>query len=294
MGGHLCRQLEAQGDDVRRVSSQSRVRSSSAVDLLRGSDSDLVNALGGVDVVYFLAGVAHRPLSAADADVLTAVNVTAPLRWLRAADAAGVRRFVWLSSIKVLGDRSARPLDVNDPYQPGDAYAHSKATAERRLRELSLNQATLAVVRPPLVYGPGAGGNFAALLRWAARPIPLPLARATAPRSMVSVVNLCDLLVLLGRREGGVFHVADEEDRSVAGLLGDVRRLLGRRPNLLAVPKAVMRRGAALAGRESWYQKLFEPLQVNTAATRETLNWSPPQSAAAALEEAVAWLQTSR
>jgi len=294
VGRHLSRTLAARGHEVRPVSRSARQHPGPYVSVLETDESALTRALGGVDNVYFLAGMAHRPLTAADAGPLHALNVAAPLRWLEAADRAGVRRFVWLSSIKVLGDTSTRPLTAQDPYAPADAYARSKAAAEQALLGSPRSALALAVVRPPLVYGPGVGGNFAALLRWAAGPAPLPLGCATAPRSLVSVGNLCDLLGRLSEDGSGVYHVADDEDVHVAKLLGEVRRLLGRPPRLLAVPRPIMRAAAQVAGRLGVYERLFEPLQVDSAATCQALAWQPPQSRAEALEETVAWLPTSR
>lgn len=294
VGGHLCRTLAARGHEVRRVSRAAQQHSGAPVSVLETDESALTRVLGGVDNVYFLAGVAHRPLAAADPDMLHAVNVAAPLRWLQAAERAGVGRFIWLSSIKVLGDTSSRPLTPQDPHAPADAYARSKAAAEEALLGSRCSGVSLAVVRPPLVYGPGVGGNFAALLRWAAGPVPLPLGCATALRSLVAVGNLCDLLGRLSLDGSGVYHVADDDDVHVAALLSEVRRLLGRPPRLLAVPRPVMRAAAQIAGRRAVYQGLFEPLQVDTAATRQALAWQPPQSRAEALQETVAWLPTSR
>lgn len=293
VGQHLCRTLTARGHQVRRVTRGVAQQSGEGVSVLETDEATLTRALGGVDNVYFLAGMAHRPLTAADADMLHALNVAAPQRWLKAADRAGVRQFVWLSSIKVLGDTSARPLTPQDPYAPGDAYARSKVAAEEALLGATHGGVSLAIVRPPLVYGPGVRGNFAALLRWAAGPAPLPFGCATARRSLVSVGNLCDLLGRLGQGGSGVYHVADDEDVHVAALLREVRRLLGRPPRLVAVPRPIMRTAAQVFGRQEVYERLFEPLQVDTAATRQALAWQPWQSRTEALEETVAWLSTS-
>src|SRR5690606_21377789 len=188
--------------------SQPDVATVPGVGLLDLDETRLARVLEGVDVVHFLAGIAHEAVAASDRQGLQQVNVAAPCAWLRAADRAGVAQFVWLSSIKVLGDRSERPLRPEDPYRPGDPYAASKAEAERRLLDEPLRTTKLAVVRPPLVYGPGVRGNFAALLRWSDSPWPLPVGGADAPRSLVAAANLSDLLVRLGRGASGIFHVA--------------------------------------------------------------------------------------
>jgi len=222
--------------------------------------------------------VAHGAALAGDAaEVLSRVNVDAPLRWLRAADRAGVPRFVWLSSIKVLGDVSQRPLVPDDPYRPGDAYARSKVAAERALCGQQRDAVALAIVRPPLVYGPGVVANFRRLLGWADGATPLPLATARAPRSLL-----------------GIFHVADRESVSVAELLSRLRRLCGRSPHLWPLPRPVLKSGAALAGMQGIYQRLFEPLEVDSVKLQTDLDWSPRQSLDDALQETVTWYRMSR
>ncbi len=294
VGSHLCRQLEAAGMEVRRVSRDAELPSRVAMDALERDEDAIARALAGVDVVYHLAATAHEAVAASDPVALQRVNVEAPLRWLRAARKAGVPRFVWLSSIKVLGDVSAAPLRPEDPRRPGDAYARSKAQAEQQLLAAVQPGTALAVVRPPLVYGPGVRGNFATLMRWAASGAPLPLGRASAPRSMVGVSNLCDLLVRLGQTGCGIFHVADPRDTRVTELLADMRRLLGQPPRQIAVPPRALRAAAALIRREAIYCRLFEPLQVDCFATRESLGWVPPREPIEELEDTIRWFRTSR
>ncbi|HEX7034728.1 MAG TPA: NAD-dependent epimerase/dehydratase family protein [Pseudomonadales bacterium] len=294
IGRHLTRHLERMGQRVRRVSSQPDVATEAGVDLLDFDESRLARVLEGVDVVHFLAGIAHEVLAARDPDGLQRVNVTAPRVWLRAADRAGVAQFVWLSSIKVLGDRSERPFSPEDPYRPGDPYAASKVEAEQRLLDEPLRTTALAVVRPPLVYGPGTRSSFAPLLRLADSPWPLPFGAARAPRSLVAVGNLNDLLVRLGQGGSGIFHVADGEDLTVSGLIGELRRAFGRPSRQVDVPPAWIRRALVLAGQGRIAQRLFEPLQVDIEATRQRLGWSPPVTVAEALREMAEWFRSSR
>jgi UDP-glucose 4-epimerase len=228
------------------------------------------------------------------------VNVECPVRWLRAAERVGVGRFVFLSSVKVLGDVSDRPLLPDDPYAPADAYARSKVAAERGLLDSARHSTAVALVRPPLVYGPGVGGNFQTLLRVAAGGLPLPLAGARAPRSLLAVQNLVDLLVHLGRSftpvcadaADGIWHASDGEDLGVAELLTVLRQAFGVPRRLFNVPAPLLRAAAAATGRAALYSRLFEPLQVDTSATLGSLaGWTPPVSRDAALREAVAWFR---
>jgi nucleoside-diphosphate-sugar epimerase len=288
VGSHLCRSLERGGVTVRRVGRRS------PVGVLEPCGARRSEALAGVDVVYFLAAIAHERIAGHAGGALQAVNVEAPLSWLQAAEHSGTPRFVWLSSVKVLGDVSAEPLRHDAPYRPGDAYARSKQAAEERLLGEPLARTALAVVRPPLVYGPEVRGNFLALLRWGDSGLPLPLGRATALRSMLGIGNLCDLLMRLGRGGEGVFHVADAADVCVADLLRHVRQMLGRPPRLLAVPPATLRHAARLTGRADAYSRLFEPLRIDSSATCAALNWAPPYPPSEQLEETVAWFRASR
>ncbi len=236
-----------------------------------------------------LAAIAHQP-SVPDLEALTAVNAHWPLRLFEAAASAGVRDFVFLSSIKVFGDRSERPLRIEDPYAADDSYGESKVQAEQALLAAEKQHANvrLAIVRPPLVYGPGVKANFRALLGWAsrgARWLPLPFGAARAPRSLVSVQNLCEgILAALGKR--GIFHCADGIDLPVAEVF---QRLGVPRWRLLPVPALVMRVLLKLTGNGGYYQRLYEPLQLDTRATTDALGWAPRQPSAEALVQTMDW-----
>lgn len=231
------------------------------------------NALADVDAVIHLGALAHRVPEAA---ALTAINVDWPLRLFEGAAAAGVADFVFLSSVKVFGERSHRPLTVDDPYAPADAYGESKVRAEQGLRALQSAHPgiRLSILRAPLVYGPGVKANFQTLLDWARRGRQgwlLPFGGARAPRSLVSVQNLTQAIVAsLGH--AGVFHCADPEDLSVAELF---LRLGVPRWRLLPVPAAFMQLLLTLIGRGSDYTRLYEPLQLDSSDTAAALGWKP-------------------
>lgn len=280
VGGHLCTALTRRGWSVRSVPS--------------GSEP-LAEALDGVDAIYHLAAIAHEASAAASAASLHAVNVELPARWFAAADRAGVPAFVWLSSIKVLGDVARTPLDVDAPYAAVGAYAASKVAAEQRLAAMAARRTRLAVVRPPLVYGPGVKGNFRSLLRWAASGMPLPLANARELRTLVGVDNLCDLLALLGERpRAGVYHVGDADDVSVRDLVVALRGGLGMSPRLFALPPRALATLARAAGRGAAYSRLFDALRVDTQRTRDDLGWRPPHTRQDQLERTLRWFSASR
>ncbi|MEZ5557133.1 MAG: NAD-dependent epimerase/dehydratase family protein [Pseudomonadales bacterium] len=296
IGSHLVSHLSAAGARVSKVGRVGGARPPGylAPGLLEPDVARIEAALDGVDVVYLIAGMAHGNLSGREAAELEAVNVAAPLRWHRAAVRAGVPRFVWLSSIKVLGEHSARPLRPDDPYAAGDAYARSKAAAEQRLRAQDAGATALCIVRPPLVYGPGVGANFLELLRWADSGWLLPLGSARAPRSMVAVGNLCSLLLRLAAAGSGTFHVADGADWSTEALITGARQLLGRPRRLLPVSPRLARIAAKAMGRQAQWSRLFLPLQVDQSDTQRHLGWQPPGDPEQALEETVTWFRTQR
>jgi nucleoside-diphosphate-sugar epimerase len=260
---------------------------------LASADAELVQALGGAEVVFHLAGIAHDRVSGAAEGELHRVNAECPARILAAAEAGGVPAMIWLSSIKVLGDTSERPFRPEDAYRAGDAYARSKVAGERALLDRESSTRT-AIVRPPLVYGPGVAGNFSSLVRWVGSGVPLPLGAASAPRSMVGVDNLCSLLLRLADQGSGVFHVADSRDRSVAELIRTMAVLMGVPDRSWRVSPRLLAGIASAFGQRARYTRLFEPLQVDQSMTRERLGWQPPHDPDHQLEATLRWFRERR
>ncbi|HOV03336.1 MAG TPA: NAD-dependent epimerase/dehydratase family protein [Hyphomicrobiales bacterium] len=240
--------------------------------------------LEGLDAIVHLAARVHvmrdtaiNPLAA-----FRAVNVEGTLRLAEAADAAGVRRFVHASSIKVNGEETApgRPFRADDAPAPVDPYGVSKAEAEAVLHALSQKSGLeVAVVRPPLVYGSGAKGNFARLAGLVARGVPLPFGRIANRRSLVAVENLADLLLTLAQHPqaaGGTFLVSDGEDLSTAGLVTLMAAALMRPARLVAVPVALLELAGKLTGRSAEVHRLTASLEVDIGPTRARLDWAPP------------------
>jgi UDP-glucose 4-epimerase len=291
IGSHLVLRLLGDGWRVKVLARDAPARGADAtLDPglgLESSEDRWAAALEGADVVFHLAGIAHRR---APAEVLELVNEHSPARLYEAAARAGVARFVWLSSIKVLGEKSAEPLREDSARAPVDAYGASKAAGEARLLAQAGRDTAVAVVRPPMVYGPGVKANFRLLLalaRLAGRGVPLPFGDATAPRSLLGVTNLCDFLMRVAACGEGVLHVADPEDLSVAELL----RVLTGKPDLRlpAIPRRRMRTLFQAVGRRGDYTRLFEPFRLDSRVTREALSWEPPQSGRRLLKETMAW-----
>jgi len=273
IGTHLCSRLEAAGQTVVTLARDGLSGPSLALDAQDGP-AGWIEGLRDVDAVVHLAAIAHRD---AENGELEQINVAWPIRLFEAAAEAGIADFVFLSSIKVLGDVSERPLKEDDAYAATDAYACSKVLAEQGLLERCRcvePRTRLAILRSPLVYGSGVKANFLALARWAGRGrsgLMLPFGAARAPRSLISVHNLCEaILACLGKE--GIFHCSDPSDTSVAELLSKLGVPDSR---LLPVPVALMRTALTMAGRASVYQRLYEPLQVDSTRSRQILGWEP-------------------
>ena len=259
---------------------------------------DWRKAVDGCDAIVHLAARAHV-LKEAAADPLAAfreANLQLPLACAQAAIDAGVRRFVFVSSIGVHGNQTdGKPFEVHDALAPSSPYAQSKMEAERTLKVLCQNKGMeLVVVRPPLVCGPHAPGNFASLMRALQCGIPLPLGAVTANRrSLVALDNLVDLLLTCldhPAAAGEAFLVSDGEDLSTADLLRRLGQAMNKPTRLFPVPPSLLQFGANLLGKGDMAQRLLGNLQVDISHTRDTLNWTPPISVDEGLRRAVAGL----
>lgn len=252
-------------------------------------------ALRGVEVVVHLAARVHVMQEQA-ADPLAEfrrANVQGSLALGRQAVQAGVRRFVFVSSVKVHGESTlpGQALRADDPPQPQDAYGQSKREAEDGLRDLARGTGMeLVIVRPPLVYGQGVRANFRALARAAASGWPLPLGAVHNQRSFVALDNLVDLLVRCGTHPaaaGQAFLVSDGQDLSTTALLQGLARAQGRQARLWPVPVALLQWACRLGGRSAMLQRLCGNLQLDITKTRELLGWAPPLGVDEALRRAV-------
>lgn len=257
--------------------------------------TDWTQALAGIDYVVHLAARVHlmNP-SAADRAEYERINALGTERLAVAAAQAGVKRFVFLSSVKVNGETTTqRAFRADDPPHPLDDYGRSKLEAERRLSGIDgISGMRVAIIRPPLVYGPGVRANFLRLLSWAERSRPMPLALVRNQRSLVSVWNLCDLVWSLLLRESparGVYMVSDGEDVSTPALVRRLADFMGRPARLFPVPVGLLRATAALAGKSAEFGRLCGSLVVDIGETRSALGWSPPLSLDEGLQRTAHW-----
>lgn len=247
----------------------------------------------GVDVLIHLAGRAHvlKEEQGDPTQLFQQANVDFPMRLARIAALNQVKRFVFVSSIGVMGPARTKPFSVENQPDPIEPYAKSKWLAECMLTEFSQQQGLeLVVVRPPLVYGPGAPGNFGRLLSLAKLRIPLPFGAVHNQRSFISVQNLADFLRLCAEHSdaaGQTFLVCDGQDISTTELLTKIRRQLGRPIWLLPVPVSWLRWIFQRLGAAGLSQKLLDSLQIEQRRTIELLEWHPPLSVADGLAQAV-------
>jgi UDP-glucose 4-epimerase len=228
----------------------------------------------------------------AEADPLAAfrkVNVEGTLNLARQAAAAGVRRFIFISSIKVNGEGTAPGMvyTAEDVPAPADPYGVSKMEAEQGLRELAAESAMdVVIIRPVLVYGPGVKANFLNMMLWLDKGIPLPFGAIDNSRSLVALDNLVDLiLTCIEHPEAAnqTFLVSDGEDLSTTALLNKMANALNKPARLIPVPSWILQSGAALLGRKGLSQRLCGSLRVDITKTRNLLGWTPPLSVDEAL-----------
>jgi len=212
------------------------------------------------------------------------VNVDGTLNLARYAVEAGVKRFVFISSIKVNGEQTApsRPFTCDDTPTPEDPYGISKLEAEQGLQQIALETGMeVVIIRPPLVYGPGVKGNFASMIKLVEKGLPLPFGAIDNRRSLVGLDNLVDLIITCidhPNAANQVFLVSDGEDLSTSGLLRRVAKAMGKPSRLIPVPAGLLQLGATVLGNKAVGQRLLGSLQVDISSTRERLDWTPPVS----------------
>jgi len=302
VGSVLCPLLESAGYLVRAAVRTDRPMtagvSEQAVVGEIGAHTDWTVALPGVDLVIHLAAQVHIMRAAAEAAAgYMEANARGTERLAHEAARYRVKRFIYLSSVKVYGEGAAqRAYTANDVPHPQDPYGVSKWQGERLLlQSASGTGMQCAVVRPPLVYGPGVQANFLRLLRWIDAERLLPLGAIHNRRSLSSVWTLCDLLIRLLDHPAAanrIWMVSDGEDLSTPDLVRRIASAMGRRARLLSVPPALLRLGGALTGKGADIRRLCDSLTVDITETRAQLGWSPPLSLDEALTRTVNWYRT--
>ncbi len=305
VGSGLCKALTAAGYRVRAATRGAgslpggTIHEQVAVGEI-GADTEWNRAVQGVDAIVHLAARVHvmRDQSQDPLAAYREVNTHGTERLARSAAKAGVRRFVYVSTIKVNGEATrTAPFRDTDIPAPADPYGVSKYEAEQRLRRIGADtELQVVIVRPPLIYGPGVKGNFLSMMRVLQRGMPLPLASCMNRRSLIGLSNLTDLLVKCVTHPsaaGQVFVAADGEDLSTPELLRRTARALGRKARLLPFPPAMLRIAAGAMGRPGVYERLCGSLRVDASKARVLLGWRPPLTVDEELAHTARWFLAS-
>jgi nucleoside-diphosphate-sugar epimerase len=305
VGRQVCAELLRQGHSVRAAvrSANSTIENIEVVPVGTIDDNtDWINALRGVDVVIHLAARVHvmkDTVSDPLAEFLK-INLYGTSNLAQQAARAGVKRLVYVSSVKVNGEQTieTQRFTESDGSNPQDPYAVSKWQAERALRRIALETGLeIVIVRPPLVYGPGVKGNFISLLAAIDKGIPLPLAGAKNARSLVYVGNLADALIACATHPaatGQTYLVSDGEDVSTAMLVEKIAAALGRNSRSFYFPPVLLRAAAALLGRTAQLDRLFGSLRVSDNKLRGELGWQPPYTLEQGLRATADWYYSQR
>lgn len=296
VGSSLLTQLRASGFQPIAALRRSADRPLPAVPSIQvgdlHADTDWFQALRGVESVVHTAARVHV-MNEQAADPLGAfrrVNVDGTVRLARQAAEAGVKRFVFISSIKVNGESTVpgRPFTAQQAPAPIDAYGVSKWEAELQLHALAVETGMeVVVIRPVLVYGPGVKANFLSMMKWLYKGAPLPFGAIHNKRSLVALDNLVDLIVTCIDHPGAAnqtFLVSDGEDLSTTELLQRMSQALGKQARLLPVPAWMLESAAKVVGKQSIAQRLCGSLQVDIAHTHKRLGWTPPVDVETALQ----------
>lgn len=296
IGRALCATLEHRPDPVIRAVRRSATPGDLAVGDLHAHTPWEKALRGGIDVVVHLAGrvpAGHGLPPVPDQDYFE-TNTLGTIHLAQQCASHGVSRFIFLSTVKVLGECSGgRPLCGGDAAAPADAYAESKWRAEQALWEIAAGSTMgVVVLRPPLVYGPGVRGNFLRLMRAIHKGHPLPLSAVHNRRSLVFLGNLIDAIdrcLRDPRAVGNSYLVSDGEDISTPELVRRAASALGVRPRMLPVPEGLLRWTGQLAGRRAAVDRLLGSLSVNIEPLREELDSEPPFSLRSGLEATAQW-----
>ena len=293
VGTSLCNKLSSLGIQFSEVVRKKVTQAQFEIDELSGQ-TDWSKALTDCDVIIHLAARVHVMKDKSDDPLAAfrAVNVDATLNLAKQALRCGVKRFIYVSSVKVNGEETtSKSFTAFDASVPIDPYGQSKLEAEIGLKVLLYQSGLeLVIIRPPLVYGPGVRANFLKLMQLVKMGVPLPLGLIHNKRSMVALDNLIDLLVTCVHHPaaaGQIFMVSDDHDVSISELLHLLASAMNKRSRLLPVPAWMIAGAATLMGKSASANRLLGSLQVDISHTKSTLGWQPVVSMPDALRKTV-------
>lgn len=305
IGAVLCRRMVHEGWNVRgavrTLSDRERLPpgvEAVVVDCI-APDTLRAPSLTNVDIVIHLAARTHvtREVAGDPLAAYRAMNVAGTERLARAAALAGVRRFVYLSSVKVNGEGKAVSYTASDPPAPEDAYGTTKWEAEQVLRGIAYETGMeLVIIRPPLVYGPGVKANFLELIKTIQRGVPLPFAQVRNRRSFIYNENLVDAILACCLRPEATdktYLVSDGEEVSTPELIRRIASALGRPARLVPFPGSLLRLAGVFTGKTAAMDRLLGSLVVDSSAIRRELGWTPPFTMAEGLKKTADWFKNS-
>lgn len=301
VGKFLCQYLVKAGHDVNAAQrSLEQIPNCNTIHIPSlNAQTDWSDALDQVDYVVHLAARVHHKdnESAQSIRDFTENNVEATQNLALQAQDKAVKRFIFLSSIKVNGEQTPpdHPFNLSQTPTPVDAYGRSKLAAECLLQEISeQSEMEFTIIRPPLVYGPGVKANFRALLKCAVLKVPLPFASLHNKRSLIYVENLANIILTCLNHPNAaqkVFLVSDGDDMSVASLFKLMRQSMGRAPLIFPVSISFYRVISRIFGKEKAIQGLIHNLQLDSKEVTSALNWRPPVPVETAFERTLEWFE---
>lgn len=282
VGSHLMEEIDRRGLPVRGLTRGS-VKGLVTVPSY-GPEMDWRKCLEGVDTLVHLAARAHiiKESAAHPLEAFREANVVATENLAKQARSAGVRRFVFVSSIGVNGNvtEPGKPFTPADVPSPHSDYATAKAEAEASLKQIcGANALEFVIIRPPLMYGPGVKANFLRLMKLAALGIPSPFGLVNNKKSFLYVKNLCDLIITTldhPRAANKLFLVSDGHDVSTDTLYRDLMAAFGKRPYRMTLPVGLLKSICSVVGAGKTLEQLIGNLQIETSYTKEQLDWNPP------------------
>lgn len=300
VGRALCQALAHEGMTVVPVVRDQPVSDQIALGDI-GPETDWTRALEGCQVVVHLAARVHRLYDSADGALALyrQTNVQATEALARAAANAGVKRFIFVSSVKVNGESTAGvPFTEDDPPRPQDPYGMSKWEAEQVLHRVSAETGLeIVILRPPLIYGPGVKANFMRLMQWVDQGLPLPLASVANHRSMLSLENFVNALLLSVSHPavaGRTYLLSDGEDVSTPQLIRVIAAAFGKKPALWSLPSSLLQLIGFLLGKANEIERLLGSLQIDSSRFRRETGWIQPVTLEQGIERTVAWYRQGR
>jgi nucleoside-diphosphate-sugar epimerase len=300
VGAAVCRELELRGNSVLKAVRRHVKPDDGAIGVGNiDSKTEWTEALNRVDVVIHLAARVHV-MQDRQTDPLAAfrtVNVDGTAHLALCASKAGVRRFIYLSSVKVNGEESIVPYNEEMAVNPSDPYGQSKWEAEQVLRKIADETGLdVVILRPPLVYGPGVKANFLKLLRLVKRGLPLPLGAVHNKRSMIYLENITDAITVCAdypKAANRTFLISDGQDISTPTLIRMLAKKMGKKSHLLPLPVPLLKTLGRFSGRSGEIERLVGSLQIDSRQIRSTIDWHPPFPVEEGLLQTVNWFMHS-